>query len=208
MKWSLLSVSIAGIAFASIIIFFPTPNLHGQGSYVTSISPISPRLQGSNLGNGQTPQNPIGNPIRLKIPRINIDAPIGPVGIMQDGAMEAPVGPRNVGWFRFGPRPGDVGSAVLAGHFGRWKTGEGSVFDNLGKLIKGDKIYIEDENGMVATFIVRELRTYDPNADASGVFASGDGKAHLNLITCEGIWDGIKKTYSNRLVVFADKEIE
>jgi hypothetical protein len=37
------------------------------------------------------------------------------------------------------------------------------------------------------------------------VFASNDGGAHLNLITCAGEWNKGKKSYSERLVVFADK---
>jgi hypothetical protein len=53
---------------------------------------------------------------------------------------------------------------------------------------------------------VRELRTYGPDEYASAVFRSSDGKAHLNLITCEGTWNSAQKSFSNRLVVFADKE--
>jgi LPXTG-site transpeptidase (sortase) family protein len=117
-----------------------------------------------------------------------------------------PEGPSDTAWFNIGPRPGDNGSAVIAGHYGPWKTGQGSVFDNLNNLKIGDKIYIEGEKGTTATFVVRELRTYSQNEYAPEVFNSSDGKAHLNLITCEGTWSDAQKTYSNRLVVFTDKE--
>jgi LPXTG-site transpeptidase (sortase) family protein len=120
--------------------------------------------------------------------------------------MGTPKGPFDVAWFNLGPRPGEVGSAVIAGHYGRWKNGSGSVFDNLNRLKKGDKIYIEDKKGSIVTFVVRESKIYNPNANAADVFYSMDGKAHLNLITCEGIWDNVRKTYSNRLIVFTDKE--
>jgi LPXTG-site transpeptidase (sortase) family protein len=80
------------------------------------------------------------------------------------------------------------------------------VFNNLSRLQQGDKIYFVDEKGATVTFVVREIRTYDPAADASGVFGSNDGKAHLNLITCDGVWNDSSKQYSKRLVVFADKE--
>jgi hypothetical protein len=72
----------------------------------------------------------------------------------------------------------------------------------------GDKLYIKDEKGVVTTFVVRMSRSYDPAADASDVFGSSDGQAHLNLITCEGTWDKAQKSYSDRLVVFADEEME
>lgn len=147
-----------------------------------------------------------GLPTRLNIPNINIDTVIEHVGLTPDGAMEVPKGPTNAAWFDLGPHPGDEGSAVLAGHFG-WKNGIPAVFDNLYKLRKGDKIYLEDDKGIIVTFIVRESRTYDAKADASDVFGSTDGKAHLNLVTCEGIWNDIKKSRPYRLVVFADKEI-
>jgi len=146
-----------------------------------------------------------GLPARLTIPKINVDAAVEQVGLAPDGAMDVPKGPDDVAWFNLGKRPGDVGSAVMAGHFG-WKNGIPAVFDNLNKLQKGDNIYVEDEKGVVTTFIVREIKTYDQNADAGSVFSSSDGKAHLNLVTCEGVWNKAQKSYSNRLVVFADKE--
>lgn len=144
-------------------------------------------------------------PVRLKIPTIHVDAAIVQVGLTPDGAMDAPKGPGDVGWFTPGKRPGEIGSAVMDGHFG-WKDGIRAVFDNLSRLRKGDKIYVIDTAGTTAVFIVRDIRTYDPNADASSVFGSNDGTSHLNLITCEGAWNAVSKTYADRLVVFADKE--
>lgn len=147
-----------------------------------------------------------GFPVRLKIPVINVDAAVEFVGLTPDGAMGAPKGGRNVGWFDSGPYPGENGSAVIDGHFGRWKNGEGSVFDDLNRLKKGDRLYVEDDKGITTTFVVRETRSFDPNADATDVFSSGSDGAHLNLITCEGVWNKDSKSYSQRLVIFADKE--
>lgn len=146
-----------------------------------------------------------GLPVRLKIPNINIDAIVERVGVARDGSMEVPKGPANVAWFSLGTRPGDIGSAVIAGHFG-WKNDVPAVFDDLHKVKKGDKILIENDKGITISFTVREVKQYDASADASDVFGSSDGKAHLNLITCEGIWDNILKGRPYRLIVFADKE--
>lgn len=147
-----------------------------------------------------------GLPVRLKIPGINVDVAIEYVGVTPNGEMGIPKGPSEVGWFELGPRPGEDGSAVIDGHYGRWKNGKGSVFDDLSKLSQGDKLYIEDEKGIAISFVVRESRSYDPKADASDVFESNDGNSHLNLITCEGTWNKASKSYSQRLVVFTDKE--
>ena len=145
--------------------------------------------------------------IHLRIPKIRVDAALESVGITSDGAMDVPGGPTHAAWFNLGSYPGEVGSAVLPGHFG-WKNGIPAVFDHLDRLENGDKIYIEDNKGATDTFVVQEIRSFDANADARDVFDSNDGKSHLNLITCEGAWNKMEKSYSNRLVVFADKEIE
>ncbi len=149
----------------------------------------------------------IGLPTRLKIPSLAIDTSFEFAGLTPEGAMDAPKGPTAVAWFKLGPRPGDAGSAVISGHYG-WKNSIPAVFDNLHTLVKGDKLYVLDERGATTTFIVRELRTYGAQDDASDVFGSSDGKSHLNLITCKGIWNKNEKSYSERLVVFADKNID
>jgi LPXTG-site transpeptidase (sortase) family protein len=147
----------------------------------------------------------LSGPVHLKIPKINVSATIESVGLTPDGAMDVPKGPADVAWFNQGVRPGEIGSAVISGHYG-WKNGIPAVFDNLDRLNKGDKIYIEDEKGATTTFAVRESVIYGENQAATNVFSSSDGLAHLNLITCDGIWDGTKKSYSDRLVVFTDME--
>lgn len=140
-------------------------------------------------------------PIRLKIPVIDVNAEIQNVGVTQAGEMAVPSNAFDVGWFELGPRPGEKGSAVISGHVDG-KKGEAGVFKNLYKLKKGDKLHIKDDKGTSTVFVVQEKRIYDPGY-AEEVF-SLNGKAHLNLITCDGVWDGAKKSYSKRLVVFAD----
>lgn len=146
-----------------------------------------------------------GLPVYIKIPSIKVDAPVEHVGLTSDGAMDVPKGPNEVAWFNLGSRPGESGSAVIAGHYG-WKNNIPAVFDNLHKLRKGDKISTEDEKGVITAFVVREIQTYGKDEAAPDVFGSDDGKVHLNLITCAGVWNKAEKTRSERLVVFADKE--
>jgi LPXTG-site transpeptidase (sortase) family protein len=147
-----------------------------------------------------------GVPVSLMIPGIGVDAPVDQMGIMPNGDMEAPTGAVHTGWYKLGPHPGNVGSAVIAGHFGRWKNGDPSVFDNLHTLKPGDKVMIRDDAGATTTFVVRASRTFGRDDDAKTIFTSNDGKAHLNLITCQGKWNESRKTYSDRLVVFTDKQ--
>lgn len=188
LKWLVSIFGIVVIAFFLIIFFFFVPDLPGHISTYYSAEQVSPGL-----------------PISLRIPKINVDATIEYVNLTSQGAVGVPKIVTNAAWFNLGPRPGERGSAVIVGHFGL-KGFVSAVFSDLYKLEKGDKLYVEDEKGGIVTFVVRERRSYNPKAEALDVFNSNDGKAHLNLITCEGDWDNISKTYSERLVVFADKE--
>lgn len=144
-------------------------------------------------------------PVRLIIPKIHVDSSVERVGLSADGAMGAPGKPADVAWYERGTYPGEIGSAVIAGHSG-WKDGKAAAFDELSELRAGDTLYVEDGRGEYIVFVVREVRTYDPLADAQEVFISHDDKSHLNLVTCEGVWDNALKKYPLRLVVFADKE--
>lgn len=148
-----------------------------------------------------------GLPVRLKIPKIKVDAALDHLGLTPEGDLDAPKNPAKAAWYDQGPRPGDSGNAIIDGHFG-YKNNQPAVFDTLHTLKKGDRLYVEDAEGATTTFVVRELRTYNPNEDTADVFRSNDGKAHLNLVTCKGSWDKIQETYSARLVVFTDRTIE
>jgi LPXTG-site transpeptidase (sortase) family protein len=143
--------------------------------------------------------------VRLRIPAIGVNAPVLPVGVEEGGEMGAPESPETLGWFDEGPRPGEVGSAVIDGHFG-WRGGVPAVFDHLSELVPGDRIYFDDGEGEIVSFLVTRLKSYGEHDDASEVFVSTDGRSHLNLITCQGAWDKARKSYSGRLVVFADRE--
>lgn len=147
----------------------------------------------------------VGLPVQLKIPKIEVDANIIEVGITANGEMDVPKLPEDTAWFNLGPRPGEEGSAVITGHYG-WENKNPAVFDNLHELQIGDKIFTEDDAGIIATFVVYEIRTYDNKEETPNIFSSNDGKAHLNLVTCTGDWNKTENTFSDRLVIFSRLE--
>jgi len=149
-------------------------------------------------------QTTVGVPVRIKLPRIRVNAVIRSVGLTSNGSMDVPVLPRDAAWYKLGPRPGEKGSAVISGHINWWHGATG-VFQNLHALKQGDMIAVQDEKGTVTSFVVRAIRELAQNQDASGVFYSYDNKSHLNLVTCSGVWVRGIQQYSKRLVVFADK---
>ena len=142
-----------------------------------------------------------GLPVRLKIPKIGVDAPVEQMGLTQDGDMEAPKTNEAVGWYKHGAQPGNIGSAVVAGHLG---IDGKAVFGQLSSLEKSDVITIIDEHEQPVSFEVTETRRYSNDAAPTEVFSSISG-AHLNLITCDGAWQAGQNTFADRLVVFASR---
>ncbi|TAL14122.1 class F sortase [Patescibacteria group bacterium] len=145
-----------------------------------------------------------GPPVRLQIVPIGIDTVINPVGLTNNGAMDISENPDQVAWYKLGAIPGQVGSAVIAGHYGWQQDGHGAIFNNLNKLKPGDTVAVYDASGIETDFTVRATRLYDPSADASEVFDANNGKVQLNLITCQGTWVNATDSYSERLVVFTE----
>lgn len=205
-----------GYAFASVLVADPIlpntglpPQERNTSLAAPAVTPIAQNMiddvmlesiQGVDLGEHAYAKSPV----HLSIPIIKVDATLESVHLTPQGAIGTPESPTNAAWFDLGPSPGEVGNAVIVGHFG-WKGNIPAVFDDLHTLKKGDKIYIEDAEGSTTTFVVREVKTYGASDDFSKVFSSTDGKAHLNLITCGGVWDAAAKNYSDRVVVFTDK---
>ncbi|MES2953746.1 MAG: class F sortase [Patescibacteria group bacterium] len=144
-------------------------------------------------------------PIRLVVPSLSVDANIQQVGITVSGAMATPKGFSDVGWYKYGPLPGDQGSSVMAGHFDDALGGDG-VFKHLADLSEGDLVVVVFDDGSTREFKVREKKMVPyQSADAESVFLARDGGSHLNLVTCGGTWVRGSRTYSERLIVFTDE---
>lgn len=144
-----------------------------------------------------------GNPVRLIIPRLGVDAAVEQVGLDSRGRMDVPKDVYNVGWYNQGFKPGERGSAVMAGHLDT-STGAPAVFFNLRSLSSGDEILVTDTQGKEYSFVVtkREIYAFD-QVPLEEVFNT-TGKPGLNLITCMGTWDQTDRNYSQREVVYSE----
>ncbi|MFA5854191.1 MAG: class F sortase [Patescibacteria group bacterium] len=179
-------------------------NLLTRGSVVLPAR-ASEAVQTANVLAAAAPTKYVEQPARIRIPHIAVNAAIEHVALAKDGSMDIPKRPMNAAWYELGPRPGEIGSAVLAGHI-NWYNGARGVFRNLHKLKPGHTIQIQDTNGVVMVFVIKNIQVLPAETDATNVFHSEDGKAHLNIVTCGGVWDKRTKRYTKRLVVFADKQ--
>ena len=142
------------------------------------------------------------SPQRLQIPKLNIDTTFSAsLGLNEQKEIEVPEEYDQVGWYKFGPTPGEIGPAVILGHVD--SVDGPAVFYSLGKLEAGDRIYVDREDGSTAEFEVTSLqRVSQDNFPTEEVYGKID-YAGLRLITCSGKYDKVTKRYSNNLIVYA-----
>lgn len=149
---------------------------------------------------------PLGEGWRVRIPDIGVDASMVSVGYDADGAMGAPEGPDEVGWFRYGVAPGQPGNALLDGHVD-WtdrRTGvpRSGVFWNLVRLQPGSLISVE-AGGREYTYAVTEQRRYRWDDPEGIAVLQPSSDTRVTLITCGGVFDRRTRNYSMRDVVIA-----
>lgn len=141
-------------------------------------------------------------PARLMIPTLDVDASVEQVGRTAAGNMGSPTSSTGIAWFKEGARPGERGSAVVAGHLDN-ALGRSGVFKNLEMLRINDEVLVETVSGETLRFRVTETVAYPYDAPPEGLFTRTDGSL-LNLITCTGEWLPEAKTYDGRLVVYTE----
>ena len=160
----------------------------------TSVPPPAPPPVISSSATGT-------QPVLLTIPRLGVNAGIESVGQTASGAMDVPENVHSVGWYNLGARPGEMGNAVLSGHFDDYKQ-DPAVFWRLHELVVGDLVMVRDAQGREHRYEVIGQEIYPFNqAPLSRIF--GLSTSHnLNLITCNGTWDENAWNYDKRLVVY------
>jgi len=55
-------------------------------------------------------------PTELRIPAIGVTSSLTSLGLNPDRTVQVPTNYQQPGWFRLGPTPGQIGSAVILGH--------------------------------------------------------------------------------------------
>ncbi len=141
-------------------------------------------------------------PMQIEIPALGVNTTIENVGTLENGEMGVPEGIDTVGWFEPGPKPGERGNAVMAGHVDS-KTGP-AVFYKLDQLAPGDEVIITGKDGESKTFIVTGKQSYPrKEAPVEDIFGFSYSK-NLNLITCSGKYSRDEGTHEERLVVYSE----
>ena len=147
-----------------------------------------------------TPQT--AKPVWLSVPSLGIGkTSLVDLGLQRSGALQVPSSTAVAGWYTGSPRPGAVGSAVIAGHVDS-RTGPG-IFFWLRALQSGDRIYVGRADGTMAVFTVTEVRKFAKDQFPTAAVYGPEPDAELRLITCGGVFDRSLGSYLSNVVVFA-----
>lgn len=190
-------IIIAVISLVAVGIIYLNP-IGGKNSTNNTATPQeTPAL----LNNKEEINAPV-LPQRLIIPKIGVNTFVESVGLDNQGRMDVPSTPNNVGWYNLGVKPGQKGNAVVDGHLDS-EFGP-AVFYSVPTLTKGDQITVIDQRGQQFTFEVTENQTYYFNqVPLEEIFGATD-KTRLNLITCGGFFNNTTRNYSHRIVIYSE----
>ncbi len=150
---------------------------------------------------GLSAARPPARPVALTIPALGIRTSLTDLGLEPDGSLQVPSSTTVAGWYTGSPRPGAVGSSVIAGHVDSY-TGP-AVFYRLHSMRPGERVYIRRADGTLAVFSVTRVRAYAKDRFPTAEVYGPEPDAELRLITCGGTFDPGLRSYLSNVVVYA-----
>lgn len=153
----------------------PTPTLAPAGTEAPSPTPTPPPFDGAVT--------------RMRIPSLDVDAAIEPIGLLDTGYLDTPKDPHNVGWYDIYDKPGFGGNAVFSAHVDWWPDILGPFY-KLAQMQIGDTIDVVMEDGTVYTYEVIRYKRYPVDEIPMGDLIWPPNKPAdvelITLITCGG----------------------
>ena len=140
-------------------------------------------------------------PTQIRVGAITLQAPVIPVGVDQKDQFDVPAAD-TVGWYRYGPRPGQPGASVLAAHVDY--GGKHGAFFHLRDLETGDLLDVVMSDGSTMSFRVTGNFQYDKTQLPADELFRKDGAPVLHLITCGGTFNPARHSYEANVVVTAE----
>ena len=117
--------------------------------------------------------------------------------------MTLPADVDRMGWYRFGPAPGDDGSAVIAGHVDDREQGLGAMAP-LRDAAVGDEVVVSDAAGTSTRWRVVSRELIQKQVLPLDRLFTREGPARLTLITCGGPFLAEFGSYRDNVVVVAE----
>jgi sortase (surface protein transpeptidase) len=143
----------------------------------------------------------VARPVFLSIPVIGVRTRLIRLGLTAQGTLQVPASTAVAGWYTGSPRPGQTGSAIIAGHIDSY-AGPG-VFFRLRLLRPGNRVYVRQADGVLAVFRVYATRSYAKDHFPTQRVYGPAPDPELRLITCGGTFDPATGSYLSNVVVYA-----
>jgi hypothetical protein len=171
------------------------------GTEARAVPPLSARLpDGRQTVEPRAATDPIG----VSIPAIGVQARMVRLGFDAQREMEVPDDFSLAGWYVHGPRPGEVGPAVIAGHVdGRRGP---AVFYRLHELTPGDRFEVHRADGSSVVYVVDRVEQHPKDAFPTEAVYGNTAGPELRLITCGGEFDRRARSHRDNIIVFAHME--
>jgi sortase (surface protein transpeptidase) len=147
---------------------------------------------------------PRSEPTRLRIPSVEIDTAVESLGRQPSGEIETPIRYDIVGWYKYGPTPGELGPAVIVGHVDNWQGV--AVFWRLRDLQPGDEIDVDRADGQTAKFTVTSSQQVPRDSFPTQAVYGNLDYAGIRLITCGGVFNTQTHEYTDNTVVYGKLE--
>jgi sortase (surface protein transpeptidase) len=150
------------------------------------------------------PPEPIeqaARPETVAIPRIDVHADLIGLDLDADRRLEVPTDPQVPGWFVRGPRPGEDGAAIVAGHVDSQRGP--AIFWRIPELEPGDEVIVHREDGSEVVFVVDRVGRWPKDEFPTDEVYRRSAGPELRLITCGGIFDEDARSYRDNIIVFA-----
>jgi hypothetical protein len=199
-KWVLMGVALALIG-SGCLIFGLQEHQHplaGPASSVRTPQAVKPRAAPAKVAT--TLATVRSTPTQLTIPAISLSVSLGTLGLNSDGTVQVPTDIQQPGWYRLGPSPGEIGSAVILGHVDSYQGP--AVFFKLRALVAGDAVDVVLADGFTAEFKVTSVAQYLKTSFPNEAVYTSHGYSALQLITCGGAFDSHTGHYLSNIVVY------
>lgn len=181
----------------------PTATPTGADPSPAAPTPAVPTQDG-RVGAAGTTAAPA--PTEVELPSIGVRTAVDPVGVDREGELEIPEDVDDIGWYRFGPRPGEAtGSAVFSGHVDSAEQGQGAFY-RLRELGPGDPVIVRTGDGEVRRYRVVSREEWPKSEVPLGRIFSRGGAARLTLVTCGGGFREDIRSYQDNIAVTAVPE--
>ena len=143
----------------------------------------------------------VAEPASLVIPSIGVTTSLVHLGLTGSGALQVPPTTTVAGWYTGSPRPGSIGSAVIAGHIDSVDRA-GDLLPALPAAARRPGLR-KRADGTLAVFEVTQVRSYQKDDFPTTAVYGAVPDPELRLITCGGTFDYTTRSYLSNTVVYA-----